>query len=116
MRSSGTRALNLASAIGFSFLIALTTACGGSKPEAKAPSTSAAEVERVGSPSPDPSPESTTTPTEPPKAAVVSAENGSDIIPPFTATKEPATTPKKAGGKGPKKGAAKPKKKQAKAT
>jgi hypothetical protein len=102
MRSFGT-------AIGFSFLIALTAACGGSKPEPKAPTTESAEVPRGGSSAPDPSPEST---TEPPKSPpVASGDNGSDIIPPFTAGKEPATGKKSSPGKAPKKGAGKPKKK-----
>jgi hypothetical protein len=107
MRSFGAQAL---SAVGFSFLIALTAACGGSKPEAKAPAPDAAEAPRVGSDTPDPSSAST---SEPPKnTAVASSDNGSDIIPPFTAGKEPATK-KAAPAKGQKK-AGKPKKKSAK--
>lgn len=107
MRSSGARAL---SAVGFFFLIALTAACGGSKQEAKAPAgepaADAVEVLRVGSSTPDPSSQS---PTEAPKPAIVSAENGSDIVPPFTASKEPAK--KASPTKGAKKAPGKPKKK-----
>jgi hypothetical protein len=119
MRSIGTKALGHLGAIGFSFLIALTAACGGTKSEAKAPTTASADAPRVGSGSPDLSPESTTTTSaDPPKSpAVASADNGSDIIPPFTAGKEPAAatgTTTKAAGKGSKKGAGKPKKKAAK--
>jgi hypothetical protein len=102
-------------AVGFSFLLALTTACGGSKHEAKAPLVEVAAGEGSGSPNPDPSPDSATTaskastPTDPPpKPAVVSAENGSDIIPPFSSKKEPAK--KSSPAKGQKK-AGKPKKK-----
>ena len=105
MQSSGSRAL---AALGFSVLFALTAACGGSKQEAKAPGGDPTDAPRVGSSAPDPAPESTT--PEPAKpAAVASADNGSDIIPPFTSSKEPAK--KSAPGKSSKKAAAKPKKK-----
>lgn len=104
MRSPGSRAL---SAAGFSFLLALTAACGGSKPEAKAPGADSGEAARVGSSAPDLSPESTS--EAPRSAAVASADNGSDIIPPFTSSKDP---PKKATAtKAPKKAPARPKKK-----
>jgi hypothetical protein len=115
MRSSGTRALV---ALGLSVLFGLTAACGGSAPEAKAPSADATDAPRVGSSDPDltsgttsPSP----TPEAPKPSAVASADNGSDIIPPFTSGKDPAT--KKASsaspGKGSKKTAGKKPKKKA---
>ena len=104
MRSPCSRAL---SAAGFSLLFALTAACGGSKQEAKAPGADAAEAARVGSSAPDLSPEST---SEAPKnSTVASSDNGSDIIPPFTSSKEPAK--KATAPKGSKKAPAKPKKK-----
>ena len=120
MRSSGTRALV---ALGFSFLLALTAACGGSAPEAKAPGVDATDTPRVGSnpldlPSDAASGATTTAATpEPPKtSAVSSTDNGSDIIPPFTSGKDPATKKgapaspskgsKKTAGKKPKKKAA----------
>lgn len=90
--------------LGFSFLLALTAACGGSHSEAKSPSVEVAETTGVGSITPVPSPDGSPT-SEPPKAAVVSSDNGSDIIPPFSSSKEPAVkkspakSPKKAGGK-----------------
>lgn len=98
-------------AAGFSILFALTAACGGSTPEAKAPGADATDAPRVGSSAPDPasdssSPASADAPK--PTVAVASAENGSDIIPPFSASKEPAT---KKSGKSSKKSGAKPKKK-----
>ena len=108
MRSSGTRALT---AVGFSFLFALTAACGGSKTEAKAPAADATDATRVGSGAPDPSPPETTsgTPEAPKNTAVASADNGSDIIPPFSPSKD---APKKASpAKEKKKTSAKPKKK-----
>lgn len=111
MRFSGSRAL---SAAGFSVLFALTAACGGSKPEAKVPTTDSADAPRVGSGAPDPSPEST---SEPPKTTAVSSTNdGSDIIPPFTASKDPPGAKKAAATKGAKKSGAKPKKKSTQAT
>ena len=108
MRPSCTRAL---AAVGFSFLFALTAACGGSKQEANAPSADAAAAPRVGSGAPDlTSPETTSaTPEAPKNTAVASADNGSDIIPPFspakdTPSKKANPTKKKAGGKPKKKG------------
>lgn len=91
MRSSGTRALV---ALGFSVFFGLTAACGGSAPEAKAPNADATDAPRVGSGAPDPTEGTTspsTTPDAPKTSAVSSADNGSDIIPPFTSGKEPAT-------------------------
>jgi hypothetical protein len=91
MRSFGTRALV---AVGFSFLFALTAACGGAAPEAKAPSVDATDILRVGSGAPDLTSDTAnagTTPEAPKPAAVSSADNGSDIIPPFSAGKDPAT-------------------------
>jgi hypothetical protein len=114
MRMSGTRVL---SAIGFTFLFALTAACGGSKPEAKAPTTDSADAPRVGSASPDLAAESTTPPaSDPPKVetpAAASAANGSEIIPPFSTNKD--LTPK-APTKGAKKATGAKKKKKPAAT
>ena len=109
MRSSGTRAL---ATLGFSFLVALTAACGGSHSDAKAPTVASAETPRVGSDSPDLSPASTnSTPAEPIKtSAVSSTDNGSDIIPPFTSSAAGPKESKKAGAaKSPKKGGKKKK-------
>jgi hypothetical protein len=119
MRSSGTRALV---ALGFSVLFGLTAACGGSTPEAKAPGADPTDAPRVGSSAPDLTSDTSnasTTPVASPEApkatAVSSSDNGSDIIPPFTSGKDPAT--KKAGpgsaGKGSKKTAGKKPKKKA---
>jgi hypothetical protein len=119
MRSSGTRALV---ALGFSFLFGLTAACGGSAPEAKAPSIDATDAPRFGSSAPDLTSDTANagttpgTPSEAPKtSAVSSTDNGSDIIPPFSTGKDPAT--KKAAsappGKGSKKTAGKKPKKKA---
>ena len=111
-----SRRIRLLTTLGFSGLIALTAACGGSKQEAKAPTTEAAESQPVGSITPDLSPQGGTAKEslpEPPKSvAVSSTENGSDIIPPFSGGKDPAS-PKKSGGggKGTKKAGGKPKKK-----
>jgi hypothetical protein len=93
MRSFGTRALV---AVGFSFLFGLTAACGGSAPEAKAPGGDPADMLRVGSGAPDLTSDTanagtTPAPEAPKPAAVASSDNGSDIIPPFSAGKEPAT-------------------------
>lgn len=74
MRISGSRAF---AAVGFSVLLALTAACGGSNPEAKAPTpppTEVAESTPVGSPAPAASPEST---SEPPKDTTPSSTKGS---------------------------------------
>ncbi len=113
MRISSSRAF---AAVGFSVLFALTAACGGSKPEAKAPTTKVAESTPVGSPAPAVSPEST---SEPPKDTTPSStKDGSDIIPPFTAGKDPAAAPagkKSTATKGAKKGGGKPKKKSTQA-
>jgi len=116
MRSSVTRAVI---ALGFSSLFALTAACGGSAPEAKAPTADPADGLRGGSPAPDLAADSASTSTtsatnpDPPKTtAVSSTDNGSDIIPPFTSGKEPANAApskkgaKKTAGKKPKKKAA----------
>jgi hypothetical protein len=94
---------------GFSVLFALTAACGGSQKEAKAPGGDPTDPAAVGSSSPAPIPE-TTTPEPPKPTAVASADNGSDIIPPFTSSKEPAAK-KASPAKTSKKGPAKPKKK-----
>ena len=77
MQHRVTRAL---AAAGFSVLFALTAACGGAAPEAKAPSADATGAPRVGSSGPDRhqtrrAPASTEAPK--PTVAVVSAENGS---------------------------------------
>jgi hypothetical protein len=93
MRSFGTRALIV---VGFSFLFGLAAACGGSAPEAKAPGGDPADMLRVGSGDPDPTSDpanagTTPAPEAPKPAAVSSSDNGSDIIPPFSAGKEPAT-------------------------
>lgn len=114
MRISSSRAF---AAVGFSVLFALTAACGGSKPEAKAPITEVAESTPVGSPAPAVSPEST---SEPPKDTTPSStKDGSDIIPPFTAGKDPAAAPagkKSTATKGAKKGGGgKPRKKSTQA-
>lgn len=113
MRSIGTRALV---AVGFSFLFGLTAACGGSAPEAKAPGGDPADMLRVGSGAPDLTSDTdnagtTPAPEAPKPAAVSSSDNGSDIIPPFSAGKEPAT--KKGSGKPSKKTAGKKPKKKA---
>ena len=117
MRSFGTRALVAA---GFSFLFGLTAACGGSAPEAKVPGGDPADMLRVGSGAPDPTSDTAnagTTPADAPKpAAVASSDNGSDIIPPFSARKEPATkkgAPAAAPSKASKKTAGKKLKKKA---
>ncbi len=112
MRFSGARAL---ATVGFSVLCALTAACGGSKSEAKAPTTEVAESTPVGSPAPALSPEST---SEPPKDTTPSSTaDGSDIIPPFTAGKGATAGPasKKSTTKGAKK-SGKPRKKKGSAT
>ncbi len=107
MQHRVTRAL---AAAGFSVLFALSAACGGSAPEAKAPGADATGAPRVGSSAPDTASDVGAAPasTEAPKptVAVVSAENGSDIIPPFSASKEPAT---KKSAKSSKKGSKKKK-------
>jgi hypothetical protein len=111
--STRLRALGL---LGFSFVISLTAACGGAAQEAKAPTTDAAAVLADGSGAQDKSTLITPTASDvpPPKTSAVSSkDDGSDIVPPFTAgaTKEAAKEPAKKAGK-PKKGAsAKPKKK-----
>jgi hypothetical protein len=105
MRSSGTRALV---ALRFSFLFALTAACGGSAPEAKAPGVDAPDTPRVGSSAPDLTADTAnagTTPEAPKTTAVSSTDNGSDIIPPFSSGKDPAT--KKAASAPPAKGSKK---------
>ena len=91
----------------------MTAACGGSKPEAKAPITEAADSSGVGSPAPAPVADGPT-PDLPKGIAVASAENGSDIVPPFSTGKDAAAAPKKSTpAKGGQKKAttAKPKKK-----
>ena len=110
MRSSVTRAVI---ALGFSSLFALTAACGGSAPEAKAPTADPADGLRGGSSAPDLPTDTAASNPEPPKTtAVSSTDNGSDIIPPFTSGKEPANAApskkgaKKTAGKKPKKKAA----------
>jgi hypothetical protein len=119
MRLFGTRALVAA---GFSFLFGLTAACGGSAPEVKAPGSDPADMLRVGSAAPDLTSDTANAGTTPAPeaakpAAVSSSDNGSDIIPPFSAGKEPATkkgssaaapgkASKKTAGKKPKKKAA----------
>jgi hypothetical protein len=121
----GPRAL---AAAGFSVLLALTTACGGSHPEAKAPETEAAAGTPVGSVAPDPAPPAPDAPLpDPPKSVTADTagastdKNGSDIIPPFSTNKDgtpnaassTGNTPKKSGpAKGQKK-KGKPKKKPA---
>jgi hypothetical protein len=102
-------------AVGFTCLLALVGACGGTKQEAKAPSTDAADTLRDGSSAPDPQASLTgadmPTPSkaDPPKSepikttAVSNTADGSDIVPPFTASaspepeKKPAKTSKKKG-------------------
>ncbi|MBX3219087.1 MAG: hypothetical protein KF795_01130 [Labilithrix sp.] len=107
MRSLGARAL---ATLGFSFLIALMAACGGTHQEARAPGDDAADAPRVGSASPDPSIAGDTSDEPAPSAPSASsgADDGSDIIPPFPSSKGGAkkATPakKKAGGKSKKKG------------
>jgi hypothetical protein len=111
MRSSGTHAL---ATLGFSFLVALTAACGGNKPAANAPTVASADSSRVGSDSPDLTPASTKdtpTPSEPVKtSAVSSTENGSDIIPPFTSSASGPKESAKKSGAAKKKGGGKKKK------
>jgi hypothetical protein len=108
------RAVRALAAAGFSMLFALTAACGGSTPEAKAPGSDPTDAPRVGSSAPDQvsdtSVSSATTEAPKPTPAVASADNGSDIIPPFSSSKEPAT--KKSGKSTTKKSAAKPTKKK----
>jgi hypothetical protein len=107
MQLSGFRLLG---AVGFSFMISLTAACGGAAQEPKAPA--------VGSSAPEPPTSITPSDTAPPKTSAVSSkDDGSDIIPPFTAggskeaAKEATKEPSKKAAK-PRKGAsAKPKKK-----
>lgn len=111
MRFSVSRALV---GVGFSALFALTAACGGSKPEAKAPETEAANSASVGSPDPVPVADGPTPDLPKSIAADNSTANGSEIIPPFSGSKDTPAAPatgKKAPGKGGKKTAAKPKKK-----
>lgn len=106
MRFCGTHPIAV---LGFSLIFA-TAACGGSRPEPKAPATEAASAEteapRDGSPVPDPAADAPKDPASQPAAApkpAGSADDGSDIIPPFSSSKAPATaapkTPKKKGGK-----------------
>ncbi len=110
MQHQLTRAL---AAAGFSFLFALTAACGGAKPEAKSPGANADGAPGVGSSAPDlvsdNSAAAAAADAPKPTVAVVSADNGSDIIPPFSSSKEPAK--KSSNAKGSRKGGAKPKKK-----
>jgi hypothetical protein len=117
MRLMSTRILTT---LGFSFCFAAMTACGGTKHDAKAPTTTSAEAPRGGSSAtPDPSTTNANAKPEAPAAPVGSAaaastkEDGSDIIPPFpSAGKEPAKEAKeskKAAKASTKKG--KPKKK-----
>lgn len=112
MQHRVTRAL---AAAGFSFLFALTAACGGSTPEAKAPGADPTAAPGVGSSAPDPASDSAMAGVgadapKPTVAAVVSADNGSDIIPPFTSSKSPATTKKASAAKASKKTSGKKKK------
>jgi hypothetical protein len=113
------RAVRGFAAAGFAVLFALTAACGGSAQEAKAPGVDPAAV---GSAAPDPVSDTSTTgavasaPAEAPKAAVVSAENGADIIPPFSSSKAAPEKKKSGGAKASKKSSAKPKKKTASAS
>jgi hypothetical protein len=106
------RALRALAAAGFTVLFALTAACGGSAPEAKAPGSDPTNAPRVGSSAPDQASDtsvsSASTEAPKPAVAVASADNGSDIIPPFSSSKEPAT---KKSAKSSKKSGAKPKKK-----
>ena len=111
MQHRATRAF---AAAGFSLLFALTAACGGSAPEAKVPGADPTDAPRVGSSAPDPASDSSTAGVgadapKPTVAAVVSADNGSDIIPPFSSSKEPAT---KKSAKSSKKSGSKPAKKK----
>jgi hypothetical protein len=114
MSLSPTRALVSA---GFAVLVAMTAACGGSQTEAKAPATDVAESTGVGSPVPDLAPDGTSAgssdsaknPAPVKTSAVSSTDNGSDIIPPFSSSKSPATTSAKKSTKSGKK--SKPKKK-----
>ncbi len=74
-----------------SFFLVLIAACGGAQPEPKAPTTDSADLVRDGSSAPDPAPAAlpaTDTPkAEPVKTTAVSnTADGSDIIPPFTAS------------------------------
>jgi hypothetical protein len=103
------------SSLALSFLLLMIAACGGSQQEAKAPTTSSADVPRDGSPAP-----AADLPPDPPKAeknepvktsAVSHTDDGSDIIPPFTAGKDDGKKPAPTKAAPKKKGAAKPKKK-----
>jgi len=72
-------------------LVLSLAACGGSKQEAKAPTTDSADVPRDGSPTPgaDVSVDPPVSKAEPVKTTAVSnTADGSDIIPPFTADKK----------------------------
>ena len=95
----------------FSLFLVLIAACGGAQQEAKAPTTESADVVRDGSSAPDPAaslPPSETPKAEPIKTTAVSnTADGSDIVPPFTATpdQEKKAAPKSTKKKG------KPKKK-----
>jgi hypothetical protein len=67
-----------------------SVACGGSKKPAQAPTNEASEAPRVGSSTPDPSKDGAGTASTagskdatPSPAASSSADNGSDIVPPF---------------------------------
>ncbi len=105
-------------ALAFPFVLALIGACGGTKEEAKAPTTEAAETPRDGSSAPDqataaalPAPAEGTK-SEPVKTSAVSnTADGSDIVPPFTASKEPdkKAAPTKTAKTAKKKGQGKPK-------
>lgn len=106
MRFCGTRPIAV---LGLSLIFA-SAACGGSRPPPKAPATEAASAEteppRDGSPAPDPAADAPKDPTADPTVApkpAGSADDGSDIVPPFSSSKAPATaapkTPKKKGGK-----------------
>jgi hypothetical protein len=95
MHSFGSRSLFIA---GFVVFGLASVACGGSKKPAQAPTNEASEAPRVGSTTPDPAKDGTAgnkdaTPS-PATAASSSADNGSDIIPPF-----PSSGPAKGGDK-----------------
>jgi hypothetical protein len=76
-----------------SLVFAMTVACGGASPEPKAPATEPADPAAA---APDPTPASIPDPpkTEPVKTSAVSnTADGSDIVPPFTASSSDDTKP-----------------------
>ncbi|HEY8078197.1 MAG TPA: hypothetical protein VIF62_28915, partial [Labilithrix sp.] len=80
-----------------SLLFAFTVACGGGTPEPKTPATDNADTTAASTDTPsttDPAPAAADKSPDPPKSAPVKTSavsntaDGSDIVPPFTASKD----------------------------